>query len=198
MVYFPPEYSSRENRLNVDHFQNLLKKTSAIPSEKIILIGDFNARTGENDDRLLRDKHDCDETPENFFSHIQQKRCNQDKKENKYGKSLLDYCAQTKSYIANGRTLGDFQGKITCLETQGVSTVDYAVLSETMKKYSKRFKILPPTVGSDHCPLRLEISYKPSKQPKNEKLTQMKPKILWNDNIKNIFSWHLSSKQKIW
>ena len=195
VVYFPPEYSSREKRMQVDHFQNLLDRTSTIPSDKIILIGDFNARIGDDDDRLLREKHDSDETPTEFFSHIKQIRCNQDKKKNKYGKALLDYCSQTQSYIANGRTLGDFQGKITCLETGGVSTVDYAVLSESLKKNARKFKVLPPFIGSDHCPLKLEISYNASRELRSETLTQMKPKIIWNENTKNMFNWHLESEE---
>ena len=33
IVYIPPEYSSREKRLNIDHFQKLAENTSAIPSD---------------------------------------------------------------------------------------------------------------------------------------------------------------------
>ena len=194
IVYFPPEYSSREKRLNIDHFQNLSEKTSTIASEKIILLGDFNARTGVTDDRLIKAKHDSDETPSEFFSHIKQNRCNQDKKVNKYGKSLLDYCAQTQSYIANGRTIGDFQGKLTCYETNGASTVDYAIIKECIHKKVKKFKVLPPSI-SDHCPITLNISYTPTAKDTNERLFQTKPKIPWNENTKNIFNLHINSRE---
>ena len=195
IVYFPPEYSSREKRLQNDHFLNLSERTSTIPSEKIILLGDFNARTGRTEDRLLKDKHDSDDTPLEFFSHIKEQRYNQDNKENKYGKNLLDYCAQTQSYIANGRTLGDFQGRLTCYETRGSSTVDYAIIKESIKRIVKKFMVLQPSYGSDHCPIILDVSYNPSTslQYQKEKLTKMKPKIKWDENTKNIFCWHMNS-----
>ena len=197
IIYVPPEYSSREKRLQIDHFQNLSEKTSAIPSENIILIGDFNARTGNRDDRLLREKYDSDDAPSEFFSHIKQKRCNQDEKENKYGKLLLEYCAQTNSYIANGRTLGDFQGRLTCHETRGSSTVDYAIINESLQKNIKKFKVLLPSYGSDHCPLNLEVTYKPTTGNNKDKLSTIKPKIMWNENTKNIFDWHMNSAEML-
>ena len=194
ITYIPPEYSSREKRLNVDHFLKLSEKTSAIPSEKIILLGDFNARTSNKDDRLLQEKHDTEDAPEDFFSHIKQKRTSQDKQENKYGKLLIEYCATTHSYIANGRTLGDFQGKYTCHETRGSSTVDYAVVNESLKKLVTQFRVLTPYIGSDHCPITLHLMFKPNNLSKmKNSLTTMKPKIRWNDNTRLIFEKHINS-----
>ena len=85
ITYVPPEYSSREKRLQIDHFQNLIEKVSTLPTNRHILIGDFNARTKDLEDRLMREKHD-DYTPSELFSHIKTKRCNQDTVENRYGK----------------------------------------------------------------------------------------------------------------
>ena len=146
ITYIPPEYSTREKRLNIDRFELLTQVTSRLPREKIILIGDFNARTSNSEDRLLKDKHDDDTMPTELCSHIKQKRVNQDSKHNSYGKSLLDYCAATQSYIANGRTLGDFQGRLTCYETRGSSTVDYVIVKDTLRKYVKKLKVLPPNI----------------------------------------------------
>ena len=113
MTYVPPEYSSREKRLKIEHFENLSERTSALPNDKFILMGDFNARTGDKEDVIEANKHENIETND-FFSQIRTKRVNQDRKVNKYGNLLLDFCAATHCYIANGRTLGDFQGKLTC------------------------------------------------------------------------------------
>ena len=167
ITYVPPEYSTREKRLQKDHFTNLTEKLSTLPTNRHILIGDFNARTSDREDRLTREKHD-DHNPPELFSHIKKKRCNLDTVENRYGKLLLELTAATQSYIANGRTLGDLQGNLTCHETRGSSTVDYAIVSEALKKEVKKFKVLPPSVGSDHCPIELEISYHASKISKGK------------------------------
>ena len=140
-IYFPPENSEREKRLKEDHFKKLLEKVLMIKSNNIILIGDFNARTGSLDDVLLNDETKNDqngiESPillENIYQ-----RNNQDQKTNKYGKKLINFCIQTSSYIANGRTLGDLQGSYTCCKYNGSSTVDYAIVSDTMHKQIKNF-----------------------------------------------------------
>ena len=177
MTYIPPENSSREKRLKIEHFENLSERTSALPNDKFILMGDFNARTGDKDDVIEADKHENVETS-NFFSQIRTKRVNQDKKINKYGNLLLDFCAATHCYIANGRTLGDFQGKLTCHEPRGSSTVDYAVVNESLKKSIKTFRVLPPTI-SDHCPIKVEISYKKDKNKEKVKNSKLKPSIKW-------------------
>ena len=44
--------------------------------------------------------------------------------------------------ILNGRTLGDFQGKVTYIGYNGVCTIDYILASESflMRKYIHSFK----------------------------------------------------------
>ena len=132
-VYFPPENSTREKRLKNEHFQDL-KETCSMIKENNILIGDFNARTNGLDDNLTREKHE-ESLSHDFYSRIKSQRNNQDKSANNYGKKLTDFCAATRSYIVNGRTLGDFQGKLTCHQLTGSSTVDYAIVSENLEKH---------------------------------------------------------------
>ena len=99
-------------------------------------MGDFNART-----KNLRDTIELDEnnTPQMISSKVKYIRNNQDNKTNKYGRKLINFCIKTSSFIANGRTLGDFQGKLTCYAQHGTSTVDYAIISETMYPYINIF-----------------------------------------------------------
>ena len=87
IVYIPPETSTREKRLNIDHFQILQENVSKINSENIVLLGDFNARTGASDDVLLAEKHQ-DPIHFNFFSNIESNRSNQDHGTNAYGEKL--------------------------------------------------------------------------------------------------------------
>ena len=75
VIYFPPQNSPREKRLNLDHFRHLTEICTKIDSNNIILMGDFNARTQNLDDTLTAEKHDSD-IPENFYSTIKTKRSN--------------------------------------------------------------------------------------------------------------------------
>ena len=156
IIYIPPENSSREKRIKVDHFENLLDKVTKIDSNNIILVGDFNARTKDLSDTIGNDQNDVS-MPQLISSKVKYIRTNQDGKMNKYGKKLVDFCMKTSSFIANGRTLGDFQGKFTCYAHNGTSTVDYAVISETMYPYITKFYVSTPKYNSDHCKLELEI-----------------------------------------
>ena len=63
-VYIPPEYSSREIRLQKDHFKILLETINIIKSENIILVGDFNSRTKVYEDVIESEKHFDDFMPE--------------------------------------------------------------------------------------------------------------------------------------
>ena len=193
LTYIPPEYSSREKRLKLDHFTDLKERTSALPNNKFIVVGDFNARTGNKEDILEADKHENVETTQ-FFSQIKTKRTNQDTKVNKYGNHLLDFCAATHTYIANGRTLGDLLGKLTCHEPRGSSTVDYAVIHESLKKSVKSFRVFPPSL-SDHCPIKLELSYQKGQGTVKVNYPKLKPSIKWNEKTKEIFMWHINSPE---
>ena len=91
-IYIPPEYSSREKRLQKDHFKVLLETINNIRSENIILIRDFNARTKLYEDIIAFDRYFDDLMPDTLLSRIKYKRANQDKKANKYGKKLAVFC----------------------------------------------------------------------------------------------------------
>jgi hypothetical protein len=45
------------------------------------------------------------------------------------GKHLLNLCKESGLRILNGRTIGDLQGKHTCITYNGCSVVDYMLVS---------------------------------------------------------------------
>jgi exonuclease III len=52
-VYIPPQNSSSESQINIDHFENLQNDISKFASKgNIILCGDFNARIGVVEDLI--------------------------------------------------------------------------------------------------------------------------------------------------
>ncbi len=193
-VYFPPEYSTREKKNNIDHFKQLLETVGKLKNNNIILMGDFNARTKNLDDTLSEEKHE-DFPIQDFFSSIVSKRSNQDHTVNNYGRKLIEYCIATLSYIANGRTLGDLEGKFTCHQHNGSSTVDYAVIKEKIQQYVRRFQILDPSTGSDHCPIILELVSNKNDHQTKPILTNRPPPIIWNDKNKLKFVNKMNSDE---
>ena len=189
-TYIPPAESSREKRLNTDHFRNLIDKYTEIESEHIILIGDFNARTKDYDDRIAEIDNQVFELESPILKQSKQimRRNNQDKKANKYGRKLIDLCMATNSYIVNGRALGDVQGKVTCYQPGGTSTVDYAIVNETLLDYVETFMVSPPSI-SDHCSINLSLKVPKDNQrkTKNGSLKDPEPQVRWNDKTREIF-----------
>ena len=191
IVYFPPESSTREKRANLDHFQNLKETTRQIRSENIVIMGDLNARTNNLMDVITGEKDEEDLDQVGFFSKIETSRRNQDETTNKYGRQLIEYCISTRSYIANGRTIGDLMGKYTCHEHNGSSTVDYAILTENLKDSVQSFQVHDPNTGSDHSAIELVI-HLPIKPPKNNvNYAKLSPKIKCNENVKLKFEYKM-------
>ena len=196
ITYIPPEGSTREKRINIDHFKIMQETTAKIKSDNIILIGDFNARTAQKVDTLTQDSFHQDDLPINFYSKIETDRNNKDKVVNKYGKNLCDYCIATQSYIANGRTIGDLQGNMTCFEENGTSAVDYAIVNENLYNSIKMFQVLDPSTGSDHSPIKIELELKKKTLEKiNEQLVEKPQPIRWNSKTEFIFRNRMNSAE---
>ena len=146
-------------------------------------MGDFNARTNNLLD-VLREQKDEDMAQVDFFSKIDTQRANQDNTVNRYGRLLTEYCIATRSYIANGRTVGDLHGKYTCHEHRGSSTVDYAIINENLKNHIESFQVLDPNTGSDHCAIAVKLILPHIPVPRNKNLVKLSPKIIWNEETK--------------
>ena len=157
-------------------------------------MGDYNSRTKNLDDTICKEKHDH-QFVEDFYSKITTKRCNQDQNENGYGPKLVEFCISSGLYIANGRTLGDFQGKLTCHQWNGSSTVDYTILSQSLKSSIRHFQVLDSATGSDHSPLEIELRTKKRPNPVDDKIIPLVRSIRWNDQNKLLFQNKMSSEE---
>ncbi|CAC5420357.1 unnamed protein product [Mytilus coruscus] len=105
---------------------------------QIVLIGDLNARTGQRADYIVNDSDHInnfdgfDLLPENYITDSEIKRNNQDTSVNTVGTKLLDMCLSSRLRLLNGRFLGDSLGYYTYMSSNGFSTVDYAVVIESL------------------------------------------------------------------
>ena len=152
-VYIPPVTSNHydndflflENEIN-----NFCDKG------KIVLIGDFNSRTGSYQDYIENDSIDLNQfsendlLPEHYDIDQCSKRNNCDKIYNSQGESLLDLCISSRLRILNGRYIGDILGNFTCFTSNGNSAVDYAIVSEGLLPSVKYFKSYDLNYLSDH------------------------------------------------
>ena len=86
-------------------------------------------------------------------------------------------------------------GKLTCHQSNGSSTVDYAVISENLYKSVRSFSVLDPNTGSDHCPIKLELTsfIDPNTDRETKGVSNKPPPYQWNDISKQIFARQMDS-----
>lgn len=173
-VYIPPASST--------HFDNDIVKLENEISifanrGKILLIGDFNCRTGHNPDYIINDSTDLNDfgckhlLPQNYsIDEIPKRRHNQDNICNTQCLNLLDLCISSQLRILNGRYVGDSLGYFTCLTVNGLSSVDYAIASESLLSSVLYFSTQEINYLSDHVQIKLLLKCKLQKNATSESI----------------------------
>ena len=118
-------------------------------STKTIMMGDFNARTGEINDYIDFDDNEDILPPRK-----------KDKNMNTNGRLMTDLCKTCDLRIVNGRSGFDNTiGEFTCQTYNGESTIDYVLVdSETFRKIDS-FKILnlDKSISDVHRPIVFKV-----------------------------------------
>jgi exonuclease III len=197
-IYICTAYVVPENSSVYSHpkFNDTLKTVSIEIGQfskngDVILSGDFNAYTKEELDYIQSDDKDAflPSDSDYFPDKMCIRRKNIDKKQpNNHGKDLLDLCIQAKLRIANGRTLGDFNGNLTSFQYNGSAVVDYVAVSEHIQDSLLLFKVHDLTSMSDHCQLSfmLKASYTANNKVNNT-TSHTRSKYLWDSTAKSRF-----------
>ena len=200
IAYNPPENSEYCNKEFYDELSLLLLKKCHI-SSPFILIGDLNARTGELADFEVHSKaqQNGEEIKLPGREINNKKRANCDKKSNQMGIKLLELCKMHDLQILNGRTTGDRRGLFTYHDTsQGASSIDIAVASDTLSSKISSFTVLPQSDISRHSKIVTRIkNLKGDIQPTQIKEYPWIPtskKYKWADNSANQLSTALNSR----
>ena len=189
--YFDPDiFEDLENDINT--FKN---------NYSVVLVGDFNARTGTEIDFLI-DEHNnfipSDDPP--LPTEIPNRK-SFDNQVNEHGKCLLQICKSLDLRILNGRCKGDSLGKITFHGNRGISTVDYIISSHEIMNIFQNLVVRHPSPFSDHCQLVswIKITEKTVTHDTNEKpreeLFQMPKQFKWNQDSKEKFLAALQSPE---
>lgn len=192
-VYNQPQDSPYSDPELLDKIQDDVLRFADLTSY-VFILGDFNARTGELDDRALTGgRSNLLQIPDFIADEVEvQARSSQDKEVNTYGKKLVQFCIETSFCLLNGRTMGDLKGEYTCYTQNGKSVVDYGVSSVDALGLVQSF-VVGMTTESHHMPLELSLSVplvRPAKADEvprpvstNEGPQQMLPKFRWNDDL---------------
>ncbi|CAD6234564.1 GSCOCG00001987001-RA-CDS [Cotesia congregata] len=120
--------------------------------EKIIVIGDLNARIGECETKVVNQEYSI-------------KRKSKDKVVNAEGKKLLNMCEDLGLRIINGASEGDRNGEVTFIGGKSencCSVIDICmVMDRGSEDCIKKFGVIKKT-DSDHLPIYIEIKRKNS------------------------------------
>ena len=185
-LHIPPKNSSFTQK-NWDGFEvlvNSARKYSSVGD--LLVIGDFNARTGRAADFITSDS-DADYATYDI-QYSPDLKCDIRNSEDEIicsrGRDLLDLCIQSKMRILNGRMLGDLSGKLTSHCSLGSSVIDYCICSDKLLS-----KILSMKVHdfdrslSNHCMLSCIISVNfVEHRPELDNLYPLPFKYAWNSS----------------
>ena len=198
-IYIPPEKSPYFDEEIFNELENDIIYFSS--KGNILLLGDFNARTGKLDDFISKEGNSfINDVSENSFTPT--KRENFDSMLNKHGKQLIEICRNCNLRILNGRTLGDSLGKPTFHGRQGTSTVDYIISDQDLIQNVENFIVNAPTYLSDHSQILTWIK-KQSNNPnafsnRNEMVAdntsyELPSQYIWESNAAHLFKENLYS-----
>ena len=196
-AYVCPQNSSYSSK--TDDIMELLERDIAHFSKlgKILLCGDFNARTNSACDYCVDDNiDDLLDLPYDYIQDVPLARNNADTSQvNQHGESLLNLCKSTGIRIINGRLIGDSTGFYTCLSPNGApSVIDYMLASEEIFPILKFFHVNDPTPQSIHNSLSLSIKTSIFKLTTRDKPKTITPnKLIWNSGDE----WKLTQQLKL-
>jgi hypothetical protein len=152
----------------------------------VLLVGDFNARTGTNIDFIdcsqLADVLLMPHAIEDTLPNDMLERQNRDTITAGWHREFQDLCRTAGLFILNGHTLGDISGEYTCLSNKGFSTVDYFLTTIDQLEGVKCLEVNcdekylgHKDVHSDHRPLVLTITQQWQPPPVQQKAIKHLP-----------------------
>lgn len=149
-VYVLPVYLNC-NRWEAD-FILLSNLITEYQDENFILLGDFNGRIGDLQNKLSSKQIENVE----FMNVV---RNSKDNVANKNGLSLIEFFDNYDFIVLNGRSRGDIFGEFSFLGPTGSSTIDLCCVSRECLPVVLDFKI-DSQIYSDHMPIIVTCKFK--------------------------------------
>lgn len=178
-VYAPDITKSREERrMFYEQLQNEIDKIT--PNQRLLLMGDFNARIGDDIVHGIKQR---------FHEQVN----------NDNGDLLVEFCAQNSLRINNTFFAHDFKYKYTFTNAQGQqSMIDYVITSRQFKptEILDVRTLNSANIGSDHalvlCKIRLNITFR--KRTNKEYTEKFNLESFQNDSTKDLYARRLEDK----
>ena len=125
----------------------------------VLLTGDFNARTANENYSLSDDDFDSELTT--VYVNSDFTRNSQDIHSNIFGNQLLELCNMFDYMILNGLCQREFDDGYTFISTSGASTVDYFILScELYSSINIVAVDIKSMTESDHLSIAMTVDWK--------------------------------------
>ena len=198
VAYISPQSSKCTKDLAEKAWNDLEKDVSQyVELGKVMLLGDFNSRTGTLADHIMQDDNTYTPTGDTYVSDTNiRARCSEDASTNEYGKKLLEVCKNARLRILNGRILGDLNGKMTCFQWNGSSVVDYCIVHEDLLGVIDYFKVHDlKGMFSNHCKISIQIPSDVKIVKNREKLSAFPSSIKWSEDVASTFTSLLESDE---
>jgi hypothetical protein len=204
-VYLPPQASNYYTQIHSQpfdaHMSSLQKDIMFFQeSGQVILMGDFNARTGRLNEWDLLDPHER----RLLEYHKVTDRKSRDLCVNSLGRRIISMCENTGTYIMNGRSQADINGSFTFqqINGKGRSVIDYAIVSRDLIDLSNHeminFTVVPlhqcPNRSNggryDHSPIMLRLSWQGVKghSRPSESHVEAEMKLRWRPEYKDLYT----------
>ncbi len=175
-IYVPPVNSpfydrSTDSRCLIDGLESLLLDNwSDMSTSHVLLCGDFNARTSNENNPIYEDRDEFgnDDVYTDVDNAPVDQRVSHDSVVNRFGHVLLKLCYICRLFIMNGRVEGDRGGEFTFFGENGSSVVDYFLASVDLFEFVEKLNV-GDRPDSDHFPLELSFTF-PCKHLSNRKI----------------------------
>ena len=147
-VYIPP---CNSKYFDIELFDQLEQDVIRFSSTgSVILMGDFNSRTGKYSDTVSQEGNDIIDNDQSKSAFEPVQRNSFDNALNSHGKQLLDICKNLDLRIVNGRVNGDTLGRPTFHGRNGTSVIDYIICDQSTFLNITGFVVKQPSYLSDH------------------------------------------------
>ena len=192
-LYLVPQSSPYLTKMEIHVLETIERDIIEKYNEKgdTILMGDFNARTGSEEDLIISD--DISHVPLSDNQYVIDtavgKISSHDSHIDTRGKELLDMCISNQLRILNGRTFGDSFGIYSCYKPVDCIVVDYAIVSQHLLCHIFYMQIFIFFAGiSDiHCKLSFKMLASYQREIINRKLDDFPNRYIWNDKSSEDF-----------